>query len=49
MGDIFAMFRNSNQVENEFSGAEVLLPVQFHDGPSGATTVEPLRVRHGRE
>jgi hypothetical protein len=43
MTDIFALVHKTDQLDNEFSGAEVLLPVQFHDGRSGATTVEPLR------
>ena len=33
----------TDRLDNEFSGAEVLLPVQFLDGRGGARTVEPLR------
>ena len=43
MSDIFAFVHKTDQLDDEFSGAEVLLPVQFHDGRHGATTVEPLR------
>jgi hypothetical protein len=43
MLDLFALVHNSNHFENEFSGAEVLLPVQFHDRPNSASTGEPLR------
>jgi hypothetical protein len=43
MADIFTLVHVMNQVDNEFSGAEVLLPVQFQAGRSAGTTIEPLR------
>ena len=43
MADLFALVHNSNHFDNEFSGAEVLLRVQFCDRPSSAATGEPLR------
>jgi hypothetical protein len=43
MLDLFALVHNSNQFDNEFSGAEVLLPVQFHQRANSASSGEPLR------
>ena len=43
MSDLFALVHNSSRFDNEFSYAEVLLPVQFHDRPNSAPTSEPLR------
>jgi hypothetical protein len=42
MADTFALVRDSNHFDNEFSGTAVLLPVQFHDRRAAATAVEPL-------
>jgi hypothetical protein len=38
-----AMFNEISHLDNEFSQAEVVLPVQFHDGRTGTATAEPLR------
>src|SRR5947209_722784 len=43
MADIFTLVHVINQFDKEFSGAEVLLPVQFQAGRGAATTIEPLR------
>jgi hypothetical protein len=43
MPRIFALVHNTNEFNNEFSGAEVLLPAQFYDRRNSATTFEPLR------
>jgi transposase-like protein len=42
MADTFALVRDSNHFDNEFSGTEVVLPVQFHDRRTAATAAEPL-------
>jgi hypothetical protein len=38
-----AMFNEISLFADEFSQARVVLPVQFHDGQTGAATAEPLR------
>jgi hypothetical protein len=43
MLDLFALVHNSNHFDKEFSGAGVLLPVQFHDRSNSASSGEPLR------
>ena len=43
MPRIFALVHNTNEFNDQFSGAEVLLPLQFHDRRNSATTFEPLR------
>jgi hypothetical protein len=43
MLDLFALVHNSNQFDNEFSGVEVLLPVQCNDRSNSASSGEPLR------
>ena len=42
MADTFALVRDSDHFDNEFSGAEALLPVQFHGRRTPATAMEPL-------
>jgi hypothetical protein len=42
MADTFALVRDSNHFDKEFSGTEVVLPVQFHDRRTAVTAAEPL-------
>lgn len=43
MADMLAMVRETDQLDDEFSEAEAVLPLQFYGARRGATTIEPLR------
>lgn len=43
MADVRAMINERNHLDNEFSQAEAVLPIQFYGGRRGTRRTEPLR------
>src|SRR5438067_1714999 len=43
MADMLPMVNETDQLNDEFSEAEAVLPPQFYGARSGAATIEPLR------
>jgi hypothetical protein len=43
MSDMLSMVKERDPLADEFSGAEVVLPLQFQGVRAGAATLEPLR------